>query len=173
MATCCFTGHRPEKLGGYDYNSPKNKEIKKRLEEACKNLIQSEGVDTFIVGGALGIDQMAFDVVYSLKETYDLKIVVAIPFKNQASKWPISSVNYYNSQLSKADSLVYVDTLERYAIKGYTIGDYYPAKMQKRNEYMVDNSDFIIAYFDGSKGGTANCLKYWERVKDSKPINIF
>jgi uncharacterized phage-like protein YoqJ len=41
------------------------------------------------------------------------------------------------------------------------LGNYHPAKMQKRNEYMVDNSDFVIAVFDGEqKGGTFNCIKY-------------
>jgi len=32
--------------------------------------------------------------------------------------------------------------------------------MQKRNQFMVDNSRVIIAYWDGSKGGTKNCLDY-------------
>ena len=36
--------------------------------------------------------------------------------------------------------------------------------MQKRNEYMVDLADRVIAVWDGSKGGTANCVKYAEKV---------
>lgn len=36
--------------------------------------------------------------------------------------------------------------------------------MQKRNEYMVDLADRVIAVWDGSKGGTANCIKYAEKV---------
>jgi uncharacterized phage-like protein YoqJ len=36
--------------------------------------------------------------------------------------------------------------------------------MQKRNEYMVDNSDIVIAVWDGSKGGTYNCVKYAEKL---------
>ncbi|MNP85294.1 hypothetical protein D3C76_1849670 [compost metagenome] len=34
--------------------------------------------------------------------------------------------------------------------------------MQKRNEWMVDNSKFIISVWDGTKGGTGNCVKYAE-----------
>lgn len=31
--------------------------------------------------------------------------------------------------------------------------------MQKRNEYMVDLADKVVAVWDGSKGGTDNCEK--------------
>lgn len=173
MAVACFTGHRPDKLGGYNYNSPKNLQIKEALRKACISLIVNEGVDTFVVGGALGIDQMAFDVVYELKKEYSLKIIVAIPFEKQYSNWFQSSITYYKRQLSLADKLVFVDTLDEYKIKGYEEGKYYPAKMQKRNEYMVDISDYIITYFDGTKGGTKNCLDYWNKKKSNKPINVY
>lgn len=174
MATCCFTGHRPNKLGGYDYNSPKNLRIKEKLEEAIVFLIEEQNVDTFVVGGALGIDQMAFDVVYSLKKEYpNIKIIVAVPFKNQAGNWIPTSVSYYENQLKLADKVIFVDTLDEYKIKGYEEDVYYPAKMQKRNEYMVDISDYIITYFDGTKGGTKNCLDYWNKKKENKPINVY
>lgn len=45
-------------------------------------------------------------------------------------------------------------------IKGYEIGKYYPTKMQKRNMYMVDNSDVVVSVWDGSNGGTGNCVSY-------------
>jgi uncharacterized phage-like protein YoqJ len=32
--------------------------------------------------------------------------------------------------------------------------------MQLRNEFMVNNSDIVIAVWDGTNGGTANCVKY-------------
>ena len=31
--------------------------------------------------------------------------------------------------------------------------------MEIRNQYMVDNSDCTIAVWDGSRGGTGNCVK--------------
>jgi len=40
--------------------------------------------------------------------------------------------------------------------------------MQKRNEWMVDHSDYVIAVWDGSKGGTGNCVKY--AIKQEKEI---
>jgi uncharacterized phage-like protein YoqJ len=32
--------------------------------------------------------------------------------------------------------------------------------LQKRNEWMVDHCDLLIAVWDGSEGGTANCVRY-------------
>ena len=32
--------------------------------------------------------------------------------------------------------------------------------MQKRNEYMVDNSDYVIAVWNGKPSGTGNTVKY-------------
>ena len=35
--------------------------------------------------------------------------------------------------------------------------------MQKRNEYMVDLADVVIAVWDGSNSGTGNCIKYAQK----------
>jgi uncharacterized phage-like protein YoqJ len=43
-------------------------------------------------------------------------------------------------------------------------GGYHPDKLQKRNIWMVDRSTAVLALWDGSKGGTANCVKYAEKV---------
>lgn len=58
----------------------------------------------------------------------------------------------YNYILKKAD-----------VVKLITGEDYKPWLMKKRNEYMVDLADKVIAVWDGSKGGTYNCVKYAEK----------
>jgi nucleoside 2-deoxyribosyltransferase len=40
--------------------------------------------------------------------------------------------------------------------------------MQDRNIWMVDHCDALIAVWDGTSGGTANCVGYAKRV--GKPI---
>lgn len=50
-------------------------------------------------------------------------------------------------------------------------GGYAAFKMQKRNEYLVDHCDKLIAIYDGSLfGGTYNCVKYANSV--SKQIIV-
>lgn len=53
----CFTGHRPDKLGGYDWNSPNNQIIIKELSMAIMNILEENEGERFhfICGGALGI----------------------------------------------------------------------------------------------------------------------
>ena len=44
--------------------------------------------------------------------------------------------------------------------------------MQERNEWMVNNCDVLIAVWDGTSGGTANCVKYAESLQlDIRRIN--
>ena len=41
-------------------------------------------------------------------------------------------------------------------------------QMQLRNIWMVDRSQYIIGVWDGTEGGTANCIEYAKK----KDINI-
>lgn len=71
----------------------------------------------------------------------------------------------YNSQLQRANKVVYVDWEPAYQLRGVWEDIYSPAKMQKRNQYMVDHCDVLIALYNGDpKGGTANCVHYAEQV---------
>lgn len=175
MIKIAFTGHRPngKGMGGYEWNSDKNKKIRKAIQNIILDIMKSEGSSEyyFISGGALGVDQFAFSVVNKLKQIMcdeNLKIIneVAIPFLNQPKAWfNGNDVERYHNQLNVADEVTYVDTLDYYKVKGQTEGEYHPAKMQQRNKYMVDNCDILIAVWNGNKkGGTYNCLKYAEKI---------
>ncbi|QSF47864.1 DUF1273 family protein [Paenibacillus tianjinensis] len=162
--TICFTGHRPNKLGNcYSLTDEKSKYISKKLEPILIDLIEEESVERFISGGAIGFDQIAFWTVQGLKRTYypHIKNIVAVPFKNQACKWTDNETQaWYQKMIDLADEVIYVDELPEYKVDGVAIGDYHVAKMQKRNEYMVDMSRIAIAAWDGTKGGTGNCVRY-------------
>ena len=43
--------------------------------------------------------------------------------------------------------------------------------MNLRNKYMVDNSDLLLAVWNGKKGGTANTVKY-ARKKEKEVVII-
>ena len=170
IKTVCFTGHRPSKLpGGYDYNSDKNKELSYELEKEILIAI-SKGATHFICGGALGVDQIAFNVLKGLRDNgCNITIEIAIPFKLQYSNWIEESKKIYFQQLESADKLTFVDKINEYN-NDFPFDVYHPVKMQQRNKYMVDNSDLIIAVWDGTQGGTYNCIKYAQ--KTNKPIAV-
>lgn len=163
----CFTGHRPDKLGGYDWNSPKNQDIMSAISMQIMDLLDNNPNEQFhfICGGALGIDQMAFHICNKLKFTYkNITTEIAVPFRNQYIKWNKENFQIWRKQLYQADKLTLVDRLDKYKIKDYQEDIYYPAKMELRNHYMVDNSDLVIAVWDGTNGGTGNCVNYAKKM---------
>ena len=142
----CVTGHRPNKLYGYDLSDLRWQ----RLKEKFKQILKENNCDEAITGMALGVDTVFALAVLELKEEgYNIKLHCAIPCKNHSCKWMKESIDQYNDILSKAD-----------VVKLVSDEEYKPWLMQKRNEYMVDLADKIIAVWDGSKSGTANCVEY-------------
>jgi uncharacterized phage-like protein YoqJ len=78
--TCCFTGHRPNKLHGYDPASEGNSKMLWKLRDLIIDHIENKQVDTFITGMALGIDMWAARIVLKLKEKHPhIKLVAAVP----------------------------------------------------------------------------------------------
>ena len=109
---------------------------------------------------AMGFDIIAAETVLSLKRAKpDAKLVCAIPFKAQAEAFTEDWAKRYFDILKIADEVIYI-------CESYNRGCYF-----KRNRYMVDNSDVVITWFDGHKGGTANTIDYAMR-KGRKIINL-
>lgn len=154
------TGHRPNKLFGYNLHDKRwiNLGWLMRAFILSKHNEYSEKI-TCISGMALGADQLFALVALKLRDQgFDIKVVAALPCKNQ-NIW--ADDRYWRYIMKKADEKVYVSK-----------GTYTPWCMQKRNEYMVDNSDILLAVWDGSPGGTANCIKYAKKV-NKDVVNIY
>lgn len=157
----CVTGHRPNKLYGYNIFN----EQWTRLKELFKGLLKEYKCTEAITGMALGVDTVFALAVLELKnEGYDIQLHCAIPCKNHSCKWTVESINLYNTILSKADTVKLVSE------EAYT-----PYLMQKRNEYMVNLADKVIAVWDGTRGGTYNCVMYAKSQNTPiiriKPVN--
>jgi len=144
------TGHRPNKLGGYGYD------IYELLLKTASKAI--DGFATKVISGmALGWDQALAEAAINL----NIPFIAAVPFRGQEGKWPPPSKRKYQKLISKADEVVYV------CDDGYA-----PHKMQERNKWMVDNCDSVLALWDGSAGGTSNCIIYAKSVK-KKIVNLW
>lgn len=138
------TGHRPNKLGGY---SPSAQE---RLMSFALAVLSEQKPDTLISGMALGWDMAMAEAALVLQ----IKLIAAVPFSGQDSRWPEQSKLHYQELLKYAKELHVISP-----------GSYAPWKMQARNEWMVDEADGMIALWDGSDGGTANCVRYAEKMQ--------
>lgn len=161
--TICFTGHRPNKLAGYTSRVPYTVFVK-NLKEMLIPLVE-QGYIRFITGGAQGIDQLAFWAVEGLKAAgYAVKNIVFVPYEGQELRWSekgMFSRQEYKRMLEKADGVVYL----------YRKGQSFKVvdALMERNHAMCDVSDKLIGVYEGidfrnEKGGTAECLRYAEKM---------
>jgi uncharacterized phage-like protein YoqJ len=140
----CFTGHRPQKIGGYVKTNPMRVRVRKALEVAIDRAVAA-GYTKFISGMALGVDQDAAEICIEK----GLYLIAAVPCKGVELRWPESSQRDFRAILAGASEVDY--GAEFYAG---------PKTMQDRNEWMAVRSSLVIAVWDGSKGGTYNMLEY-------------
>ena len=147
LKCCSFTGHRPGKLpySLWDGN-PQAEALKKELSDAIDTLIL-EGFGHFVSGGALGIDTLAALLVLEKRETNPaLTLEIAVPYPEQDERW------------DEKDRAVYRDILARADIVTVVSSGYDPFAPRRRNEFMLDLSDAVIAVFNGSRGGTSQAV---------------
>lgn len=147
--TCCFTGHRPQKLPWcLREQDDRCVFVKKWISEQLENLY-ADGYRRFICGMAIGCDTYFAEAVIELKKTRgDVILEAAIPCRNQAEGWNRKQKERYAELLESCDE------------KTVFSENYTPACMQERNRYMVDRSSALIACFDGKPGGTMSTLNY-------------
>jgi uncharacterized phage-like protein YoqJ len=136
-----FTGHRPDKLGGYKLPNPTYLHVCRQIDKT----LQEIKPEKIISGMALGVDQWAANIAIKL----GIPFIAAVPFIGQEKAWPLPSQKIFNKLIERAAEVVIVSE-----------GGYSAAKMQIRNEWMVDRADKVIAIWDGTPGGTGNCVKY-------------
>ncbi len=150
--TCCFTGHRVIPEGTYY-------DLESRLEKTLRTLIES-GVRYFGAGGALGFDTLAAETVLRLRYEYPfIKLILVLPFADQAAGWSVYDRDRYEDILRRADKVVYVGR------------DYTPYCFSLRNRRLVDHSQVCVCYFTGEKGGTAATVAYAQK-KGLRVVNI-
>ena len=100
-------------------------------------------------GMALGVDMYAAEIVLDLKSKYPhITLESAIPCETQAIKWSVASRERYYNIAAKCDKET---MLQR---------EYTPDCMDKRNRYMVDHADYILAVWNGCPSGTGNTVRY-------------
>lgn len=145
------TGHRPNKLGGY------NNESFLSLVSVAEEWLRENKPTKVISGMAQGWDQALAQAAINC----GVPFIAAVPFEGQETRWSERGQKYFKKLLSKAESVEYV------CEKGYAA-----YKMQVRNEWMVDNCDLVLAMWDGTEGGTGNCIKYATKTSKSM-VNLY
>lgn len=138
---CTFAGHGEI----YGENT-----LKEKLKKEIINLIGSYVVNTFYNGGKGQFDWLCAECVKELKKDYPLiksyLILAYMPGKK----------NQFDTDFYKRfDDILYPE-IEKVPPKFAII---------KRNEWMIDKSDFLIAYVDHNWGGAYRTLNHATKKK--------
>ena len=146
---CCFTGHREKKLPwGSDESDPRCSALKQMLYDAAE-CVYAEGVRHYICGMASGCDLYFLEAVLRLREQHpEISVEAAVPYEGQADRWRSALRGRYLELLRRCDYQTLVQQ------------EYTRDCMMRRNRYMVDHADVLIAAYSGEPGGTMNTMLY-------------
>lgn len=154
MTSCAITGHRPSRFKfGHKENTTGCIRLKKRLRNQFVCLYE-QGVRCFWVGGAQGVDMWAGEILLRLKEQPEfgeIKLNIALPSVGHDSRWDERSKLRMTFLKNHCTELVVVGN-------GLTPKDY-----RKRNQYMVDHADCLLAVYDNDRSirsGTGMTVNY-------------
>ncbi len=152
--TVCCTGHRPKGFAwGYKNKNHRFHKVYMRFMKLMVEQYIKDGFIYFISGGAIGVDMDFAETVLDFREKYPhIQLEIAVPCPNQTKKWTDEQKTRYQSILERADTVTLVS-------KEYTA-----TCMMERNEYMVDKSKAVIAFWNGAlRGGTYYTINYAEK----------
>ena len=159
--TCCFTGHRPQKLPwGFNENDPRFLAMKERLRSAIVEAIE-DGYTYFVSGMALGFDMVAAELVLELRKQYPgISLECALACEGQEKVWLPKTKLRFTRVIMQASNVTYFT-------KEFT-----RTCMDERNLLMVNKSSLIITLYDGKPGGTKKTLDV-ARAMGSRVVNVF
>ncbi len=112
--------------------------IKEKLYSAIENLIVEKNVSTFYVGTHGRFDYYAYKALCELEKIYKIKVLVVLSH--------LSSIPDY----CKGAKAIFPESVEKVPYKYAII---------KRNQYMIENSEFMICYINHSFSNTYNFVK--------------
>lgn len=149
QTTCCFTGHRPEKLPwGEQEDHPDCVALKESMAAQLERMYQ-KGYQHFLCGMARGADFYFAEAVLALRDVHpDVTLEAALPCAGQGKRWKAQDLSRWTQLVRQCDTHTLLqEHYDRHC-------------MLRRDRYMVDQSSAILAVFNGTRGGTQYTLNY-------------
>jgi len=155
------TGHRPNKLGGYDVNAQLNQKVIAALRARLEGLCIAHPELVACSGMALGVDQWWADLCNQMHIPW----IAFVPCAKQWAKWPQHSRTEWHRIIQGAQEVRMVSN-----------EPYRPGCMQLRNHAMVNWVCWLdretgqrgiheslpgmcVAVWNGTGGGTMNAVQ--------------
>lgn len=141
MVTCCFAGHRQA-----------SHTLFKEIITAVESLVMDTDEIEFLSGSMGDFDKLCETAVRDVKKEYPDKIIRL--YRVIPSCQYIPHKEEYQYLRGLFDDIIVCDASD---------GTYYKSMIGKRNRWMVDKSDFMIAYILHENGGAYSAFRYAEK----------
>lgn len=145
------TGHRPAKLVG-GWRAYENGGVGfYGFLDFMYYYLRALDTDELVSGMALGFDTIAASAAIGTA----IKLHAYVPFEGHHRKWKENEQNTFHSIMRRENTIPHIPTKKP---QGY--GEVC-LMLDNRNKDIVDSGiDILVSLWDGSSGGTANCIKY-------------
>lgn len=137
MESCAVAGPKPTRFKfGYKEDNSLCRKIKKAMLRQFRRLYRKRGVRRFYIGGTIGVNLWAGELLLKLKEDpgyEDLELAVILPFPGHDAKWDVRS----------RKRLKY---LVRHGVEHLTAGtEDCRESYISQNRYLVDHAQYLVA----------------------------
>ena len=164
MTSCAISGHRPTRFKfGYKETHTGCKRLKRVMREQF-DLLYQQGVREFYVGGALGVDMWAAEILLRMKEQSaysDLLLHMVLPFAGHDENWDERSRERLRFIMRHCADTVIIGIPGQLPLACYKL----------RNQYLVDHADCLLAVYDSDRSirsGTGQTI----RMAQKKGIDV-
>ena len=151
IKTCSIIGHREIEI---------TESLKETIRKNVLHLIRNKGVSTFLFGSKGQFNSLCYDIITEIKVDYpNIKRIYI------RAEYPFISKDYLDYLREFYEDSIYFDKNGNSSKLNYI----------KRNEYMINHSEYCLFYFDNNytpktktKSGTAIAYNY--AMKNKKEI---
>ena len=157
---CAVAGHDPKRFKfKYKEDYSLCKKIKREIREQIQKFYDEEGVRRFYIGGSLGVDIWAGEMILRLKEQpgyEEIELVMVLPYPEHGKNW---------DELSKKR----LDFLQKHSATCMTIGERNGwESYERRNRYLVDQADYLLAVYDDAADARLQITQMVEYAKKKR-----
>ena len=148
--TCTFAGHREVYAAG----------VSERVDATIESILRADTDFTFYTGDMGAFDRLCAGAVRRAQRAHPnihIKLILVLPYLTEALN---ANKEYYESAI---DGILVPMEL---------MGVHYKGAIQKRNRWMVNHSDYLIAYVRQDFGGAYQTLRYARRQPELTILNL-
>lgn len=141
-----ISGYRSYEMNIFDQNDPKYLYLKEFLKNRIIRFIE-EGVKWFVIGGQLGVELWAGEIILELQDDYpDIHLAIILPYTSFEESWNESNQELFKRVTYQADYVNYSSN------KDYDS----PSQLKGNQVFMIRNTDGAFLVYDRMNEASAD-----------------